>query len=442
MRLTLPLLLSLLPAAAVIALVEQPYQWFSALGFVLQRRWPLGAAQPLPGVLVLAVPLLGTLLFLLLAWGPLARGRGGGLTGLLALQRPAEAGAGADPDPEATARASLSPMVQLARLPLLALTHLAGLSVGTESPSAALGASTLLALRRWLPPLAQLPLPLLLAIGGGAGLGAAFRSPILGLAYALEELSTNGGPLLVLPTLLLAGLGTILAGWIAPASLGQPARLVAPPGAALDTLVPPALWPALLLTAVVMGLLGVLFVRLLVPCSALLGSWLRRHRWRSAAALALAFALVAVLSGGFSLNDGSLALGPALAGNPTALPWAGLPRLLGPLLSISFGAPGGLMHDTMTLGAVVVGPFVQGLPPEQRAAFAGVAAAAVFAGACRTPLFCAVFVFTLQSQITLVPWLLVASSVAAGLGELCGGPTWNEAQVERQQAARRSAAPS
>ncbi len=90
-----------------------------------------------------------------------------------------------------------------------------------------------------------------------------------------------------------------------------------------------------------MGLVGVLFVRLLLPCSALLGGWLRRHRWRSAGLLALAFALVALLSGGFSLNDGSLALGPALAGNPTALPWAGLPRLVGPLLSISFGAPGG-----------------------------------------------------------------------------------------------------
>ncbi|MFY8149803.1 MAG: chloride channel protein [Prochlorococcaceae cyanobacterium] len=427
MRITLSLLLSLLPAALVIAVLELPYQGLSHVGFLLQRRWPLGEDHALTAALV-AAPLLGTLLFLLLAWGPLAPGRGGGLTGLLSLQRPDPAG-----PPEEQSLASLSPAVQLARLPLLALTHVAGLSVGTESPSAALGASILLALRSWLPALRQLPLPLLLAIGGGAGLGAAFRSPLLGVAYALEELSAARGLELVLPTLALGSLGTLLVGVLAPASLGQPARLSVPPGVPLDALLPPSLWLGLLLTAVVMALLGVLFVRLLVPCSALLGSWLRRHPRRSAAVLAVVFTLVALLSGGISLNDGSLDLGPALAGNPTALPWAGLPRILGPLLSISFGAPGGLMHDTMTLGAVVVGPFVQGLPPEQRAAFAGVAAAAAFAGACRTPLFCALFVFTLQGDTTLLPWLLLSASVAAGVGEACGGATWNEAQLERQR---------
>jgi H+/Cl- antiporter ClcA len=205
--------LCLLLAGVLIGLAELPYQWLSELGFRLQRLWPLGGDGALEPLLVTA-PALATLLFVLLAWGPLAAGRGCGLTGVLALQT-----ARNDAERE-RALAPLSLRHQLARLPLLALTHLAGLSVGTESPAAALGAALLLALRRRLAPLQQLPLALTAAIGGGAGLGAAFRSPLLGAAYALEELSAVAGFSLVAPTLVLAGIGTLFT-----TTLGQPARL-------------------------------------------------------------------------------------------------------------------------------------------------------------------------------------------------------------------------
>ncbi|QPN68634.1 chloride channel protein [Synechococcus sp. CBW1006] len=435
--LSLPLLLSLLLSAVVITAAEQPYQWLSAQGFRLQRLWPLGGSEALPFWLPL-ITLAGTLLFVGLAWGPLARGRGGGLTGLLLLQRPApEASDGSSARDEGAYLASLDWRVQLARLPLLALTHLAGLSVGTESPSAALGASCLLGLRRWLTPLRLLPTLLLVAIGGAAGLGTAFRSPLLGVAYGLEELSAVKGFPLVFPTLLLAGLGTVLSEAFGSASEAQPARLAALAQLPLGRLLPPALWPTLLLTTLVMGLLGVLFVRLLIPCSAWVAGLLRSHPWRAALALATAFALLALASGGLSLNDGSLSLGPGLAGDSSSPVWAGLPRLLGPLLSISVGAPGGLMHDTMSLGAVLIAPWIQALPADQQAAVAAVAAAALFSGACRTPLFCGVFVFTLQGDAQLLPWLLVASALAAAIGERWGGSTWNTCQMDRLLASRR-----
>lgn len=313
--------LCLLLAGVLIGLAELPYQWLSELGFRLQRLWPLGGDGALEPLLVIA-PALATLLFVLLAWGPLAAGRGGGLTGVLALQT-----ARNDAERE-RALAPLSLRHQLARLPLLALTHLAGLSVGTESPAAALGAALLLALRRRLAPLQQLPLALTAAIGGGAGLGAAFRSPLLGAAYALEELSAVAGFSLVAPTLVLAGIGTLFT-----TGLGQPARLAEGVAVALA----PELLP-----------------------------------------LALLITLLAVASGGISLNDGSLALGPALAGTPDGPWWAPLPRVL-------------------------VGPWLQQLPAEQQAALAGVAAAAVFSGACRAPLFCGLFVFTLQGNAAVLP---------------------------------------
>lgn len=189
--------------------------------------------------------------------------------------------------------------------------------------------------------------------------------------------------------------------------------------------------PLALLITLVTALLGVLLVRLLIPLSGWLAQRLRdRFRWLTAVGITLSLALLAVLSGGVSLNDGSLALGPALAGAPATGWWAAVPRLLGPLLSIAIGAPGGLMHDSMTLGAVLVTPWLGALPEQQQAALAGVAAAALFSGACRTPLFCALFVFTLQGNTVLLPWLLTASAIAAAMGRWLGGPSWNEAQVE------------
>jgi H+/Cl- antiporter ClcA len=415
----LNLALSLLLAGVLIGLAELPYQALSELGFRLQGLWPLGSGGPVDPLLALATAL-ATAVFVVLAWGPLAAGRGGGVTGVLLLQEAAHE------EERQGAQASLVLARQLMRLPLLALTHLAGLSVGTESPSAALGSSILLALRTRLAPLQRLPVPLTAAIGGGAGLGAAFRAPLLGAAYALEELSAERGFSLVAPTLALGGIGTLLS-----SELGQPARQVAPPA----VLLPAALLPLALAITVACALAGVALVRLLIPLAHWLGSLLRRRTLPMALATAAAFTLLALASGGISLNDGSLALGPALAGAVAPTPWwAPLPRLLGPLLSLAIGAPGGLMHDSMSLGAVLVSPWLTALPLEQRSALAAIAATATFSGACRTPLFCALFVFTLQGQPSGLPLVLTASAIAAAIGHWLGGASWNAVQVAAAKA--------
>lgn len=413
--LALARLLTLLGCGLLIGLLELPLQWISELGFQLQLLWPMGTARPLTPALV-ALPLVVTPLFLALAWGPLAIGRGGGLGGLLALQ-PSDRPSGQ----HQAALGSLTPRVQLTRLPLLVLTHLSGLTVGVESPSAALGASVLLALRLRLKPLEAFPPALLAAIGGGAGLGAAFRSPLLGVTYALEELSASKGLSLVLPTLALAGIGALVG-----TDLGQPARLQTVVIGGLR----PQLWPWALLVTAACSLLGVAFVRLLIPLADRLGQRLRSQLLPTALALGGILALLAALSGGLSLNDGSLSLGPALIGRPDSPWWTALPRLLASLLSIACGAPGGLMHDTMTLGAVLVAPFVQPLSAPDQAALIAIGAAALFSGACRTPLFCGLFVFTLQGNPELLTPLLLASALATGLGHSLGRESWSEHQSE------------
>ena len=409
------LLLTLLPCGLALGLVILPIQGLSALGFLLQRQWQAGIPDLFDPLLPLGVAC-GSLTVLALAWGPLAAGRGGGLTGVEALQHQSLAGQ----ERERALRGLRGP-AQLARLVLLAGTHLAGLAVGIESPAASFGASTLLALRRRLPVLQELPLPLAAAVGAGAGLAAAFRSPLLGVTYALEELSRERGLPLVLPTLLLGGVGTLVT-----SDLGVPARVQG----VLEGAPPLILLPWALLLTLASALLGVMFLRLLLALTPRLQALLRQHFVVTALAVALLLGLVAQLSGGLSLNDGSLALGPALAGQSTSPRWALLPRLISPLLALAAGAPGGVMHDCMTLGAVFSAALVHRLPTDQQAMLVAVGATAVFSAACRTPLFCAVFVFVLQNNARLFPWLLLASALAAAIGTVCGGPTWNQAQLE------------
>ena len=399
-----------LAVGLLLGALEMPYQLLSQLGFELQQRlWLQVDGFSWAGA---ALVFAAALAMLLLAWGPLASARGGGLTPVLALQR------GAD---EASTLECLDLRTQLRRLPLMVLTHLAGFTVGVESPSAALGAALLLALRRRWPavrPWAALPIPLVAAIGGGAGLGAAFRSPLLGAAYAIEELSREQRLSLVLPTLLLAGSGAAVA-----TKLGQPARLAGLNFGVLSH----TTWPWAVLLTLLGAVLGSLFVRLLIALAGWLGQQLRQRHLVAVVAVAAALTLLACLSGGLSLNDGSLSLAAALQGDGggglATLLW----RLAASLLSIAAAAPGGLMHDTMTLGSLLASPLTF-MPAEDRGQLAAIGAVAFFAAANRTPLFCALFVFTLQGDPQLLLPLLLASGVSTALAERWRGLTWNEAQ--------------
>jgi H+/Cl- antiporter ClcA len=417
-----------------LAALEWPYQALSELGFRLQRWcWSLtglAGGEGHSGLGVLLVFGASALLFWL-AWGPLAAGRGGGVAPLLALDRAQRSVPAAA---EASWLAKLSLPSQLQRLPLMVLTHTGGLTVGVESPSVAIGASAFLAIRRRWPrfqPLAQLPLFAVAVIGGAAGLGVAFRSPLLAVTYALEELGRRSGVGLVGPILLVSGMGALLS-----TALGQPARLVGLQFGAVAA----DLWGWVVLFTLVGAALGALLVRLLLPAAALVQRLMGRRRLLGAGLLALVLTALAVVSAGLSLNDGSLSLAAALAGQSGGPALTLLWRTLASIVSLAAGAPGGLMHDSMTLGALFTSllPEQLGLSTAQLGQLAAVGAVALFAAAQGTPLFSAAFVFTLQGDLQLLPALLLVAGVSDALATRLRGEGWNGHQcaVLMQQAER------
>ncbi len=427
---------ALLLAALPLLLLLQPYQWLSALGFRLQRAWPLGGGGGVPGGSLLLV-FAGTALLTLLANGPLQGGRGGGLTGVLALQLERVQQGPA----RSAALASLNLRRQLARLPLLLLTHGASLTVGLESPSASLGASLLLALRDKVAPLKRLPLEVLLATGAGAGLGIAFNSVLLGVTYAVEELCRRRSAALINGTLLTTGLGVVMGAvtglWestaqAAPAHHTGVSMLVGGGGHLIA--------PALLLTLAA-GWLGGVFTASTAWMASRWSQWLSRPAGPGGSAIprplvwvlgaALVISVAAVASDGWSLNDGQLLILRMAYGEDRpgleVLPW----RLLASALSIAIGAPGGVMHDAMSLGALLAGPLIGDLPPLERQLLVWTGATALFSGACRTPLFCALFVAQIAGTVALVPLLLLVAALAAPIGRWVRADTWNEVQLER-----------
>jgi len=184
----------------------------------------------------------------------------------------------------------------------------------------------------------------------------------------------------------------------------------------------------------------VLLVRLLLPAAVLVQRLMGRQRLLGALLLALALTALALLSAGLSLNDGSLSLAATLAGQSGGPPLTLLWRALATLLSLAAGAPGGLMHDSMTLGALLTSllPAQIGLSAVQMGQLAALGAVALFAAAQGTPLFCAAFVFTLQGDPQLLPALLLVAAVSDALSASWRGEGWNGHQcaVLMQQAQR------
>jgi chloride channel protein, CIC family len=412
---TWSLVACLLLAGLALGVLEQPYQWLSDLGFEMQRMLATGSDRPVD-LRVALIPLAGTAIMCLLAWGPLRAGKGGGVTGIMVLQRPDQ-----DSAIEEAALKTLSVRAQFQRAILMIFTRGAGLTVGTESPSTALGATTLLWLRERLRPLQALPVPLTSAIGGGAGLGAAFRSPLMGVTYALEELSASKGLSLVLPCALVGGLGALT-----HSGLGIPAHGLDMPSVGLR----PELWPRALALTLVASLTGALFVK---TVQAAVRHAKRLFAWSVlAGALAggLALAVLAVVSGGVSLNDGQLTLVPLLTGDGGVSATQAAARFLASVVSVALGAPGGVMHDTMVLGACLSELAALGLGSADQAALAAIGAVAFFSAATGTPMFCAIFVFQLQGDPTMLTPMFLFSALACVVGKKLNPVSWNESQVE------------
>lgn len=300
-----------------------------------------------------------------------------------------------------------------------------GLMLGREGPTIQMGATIGSVMAARLRCAGEVVRDIHVALGG-AGLAVAFNAPLGGAVFVFEEVARAFRPRLTLLTLA----GTTCAIVVARGVLGTSPDFTAP------VLADPALWtvPVFALFGFVLGLLGVLYNRLIIG---LIEAMERLKAWPAEFRAALVGALVGgvawfspgLVGGGDGLTQGILQSGfPA----GTLLMILFVRWFLGPL-SYAAGTPGGIFSPLLMLGAALGWLFATGwnvlpspagtLPP---AAFAIAGMAAFFTGVVRAPLTGVILIAEMTATSNqMAPMLAAAFGAMLGASIVRGEPIYD-----------------
>lgn len=187
---------------------------------------------------------------------------------------------------------------------------LAGASIGREGPSVQIGASTMHLLDRFRGVRVASSVDLI-AAGAGAGIAAAFNTPLGGIMFAIEEMCRHRTFRANSTTLI----AVIFAGLISMALMGNYTYFGHTP--AMMSLVD-GIWPVLVI-GVVGGFVGGGFSRLLIVSArglpGKLGAFATTRPLAFAAGCGLATALLGLISGGLTYGTGYAEARDALEGS-------------------------------------------------------------------------------------------------------------------------------
>jgi H+/Cl- antiporter ClcA len=312
---------------------------------------------------------------------------------------------------ESAAQTLLSPSATWQRLLLWTLATLALFPLGREGPVTHLGAAAVHGLRhRWPTLLAPLTRRDGIAIGSGAGMAAAFNTPLVGVIFMAEELTGRVEGRVIPAAMVVCAIAAEL-----NHLGGQPEFALAVVRGGPAELNQLALALPIGLAA---GLVGAGFSALLLRLSTTLTPLVRRRPGRLGLALGLALSGLCLLTGGISGGDGEVVLRQLVAHPQDSVGGVGalLARMIGPCLSLGAGVPGGLIDPALALGGLVGQAIGQLLHQPLPGIALGLAAG--LAGATQLPLLSVVFSLRLLGDQQLLPGVVLASALGAGMGRL------------------------
>ena len=242
----------------------------------------------------------------------------------------------------------LSIRIILGKISLGAAAILSGFSMGREGPMVQVGAAVMHSIGARLPQRLQVDRRHLLAAGGAAGIAAAFNTPLAGILFAIEELSRGLGDRmsgLIITAIVIAGIVTqsffgnyTYFGWLDITAIKSPHQ------------------PTMLLAAAVLcGLAGGTFARLLLITTDNTTRWMGSFRGRQpilfAAVCGLLVATVTYISQGTTYGTG-YDEAKHLLSHSANLPWHyGLDKFVATVASFASGVPGGIFAPSLAIGA-------------------------------------------------------------------------------------------
>lgn len=286
---------------------------------------------------------------------------------------------------------------------------LSGAAVGREGPSVQVGASVMHLLSGLRRRIAS-PRDLIIA-GSGAGIAAAFNTPLGGIMFAIEEMCRHKAfraNSTTLTTVIFAGLMSL-------AVLGNYTYF----GRTPQTIFwPGGIWPVLA-CGIAGGLLGGGFSRLLVASArglpGRLGEFSRQRPFLFAAGCGLATGLIGLASGGITYGTGYEESKAALEGAARLPALFMALKLLVIWLAFVSRIPGGIFAPALAVGAGMGTDVALLLPGEHDSAILVLGMVAFLAAMTQAPITSFVIVMEMTANHQMLIPLMATSVVAHGI---------------------------
>ncbi|MEW6492892.1 MAG: chloride channel protein, partial [Cyanobacteriota bacterium] len=300
--------------------------------------------------------------------------------------------------------------VAIVKLVTSILAMSAGLTLGRQGPTVHIGAALAAQLSHWVPTSPDHRRQII-AAGAGAGLAAGFNAPLAGILFIIEELLRDLSNLTLSTAILASFIGAVISRLLGGRSLDLNLQLTEH----TNGFTAPEI-PFYLLLGVSAGLLGALFNQGLLMSLTLYQRFNQSLPIKIGLAGMICGCVVALLPDEFRNNSGLREL--LITGNAS---WqftgvAFVAYFFLTLISYGSGAPGGLFHPSLVLGAALgyligVGEFqLLGLGLPTTYALTGMGA--FFSAVSKVPLTAIVIVFEMTTDFNLVLPLMISCGIS------------------------------
>jgi H+/Cl- antiporter ClcA len=318
----------------------------------------------------------------------------------------------------------LSFRIAVGKVLLTVMGLFSGASIGREGPTVHLGAAIMYSLGRYVHLPARYLERGLIMTGGGAGIAAAFNTPLAGIIFAIEEMSRsfdrrNSSMILI---------GVILAGMTGIYVHQDNYNYYGTSPVDIDF---SWVWLGVVVCGVVGGLLGGAFSYVLIKGSSRLRPLVQRHYLLVAAACGLIIALIGVLSGGHAFGTGYIEARQIVSctGSDSCVVETGMMypvyKILATVASYLSGIPGGIFAPSLASGAAIGSDLSTLFPQQLASTIVILGMVGYFSGVVQTPITAFVIVMEMTDNQDLVLALMATSLIASGASKLiCKKPIY------------------
>jgi H+/Cl- antiporter ClcA len=319
----------------------------------------------------------------------------------------------------------LSIRIVIGKVLMCVLGLACGASIGREGPTVHLGAAIMYSLGRYAHIPGKYMERGLIMAGGGAGIAAAFNTPLAGIIFAIEEMARSfdrRNSSLMIIAVILAGMTALIVHQSNYDYYGtSPAELDFS-----------WVWLGVVVCGISGGLLGGGFSQVLISGSRRLRP-LMQDRWVLVAlGCGLALAGLGLLSGGLAYGTGYIeakaivsCAGVADCDANVGMLYP-LYKILATIASYLSGIPGGIFAPSLASGAGLGSDLALLFPVELTSTIVVLGMVGYFSGVVQTPITAFIIVMEMTDNQDLVLAMMATSLLASGASKLiCKKPIYN-----------------